>query len=107
MLWVGRISTQTPSTVLPPLERSESAVSVGNVGSGLITKPLIEEEKNCTQQRKRVKSKTAQQSPNPALSFSRIALNWLFLCDSCASSPLSALFSFKLIREAGFGIPMK
>lgn len=40
-----RISIQTPSIVLPPLERAESAACVGNVGSGLITKSLIEEEK--------------------------------------------------------------
>lgn len=69
MLWVRWISTRIPSTVLPTLERVESAASVGNVRSGSITKSLIKEEKTHTAEKASYKEEnsTAVSKPFPEL----------------------------------------
>lgn len=101
------ICTQIPGTVLPPPEIAEGAASVRNARLGLVTRSLIHERRKLHTEKGSQEERSTPMAPNPALGFSRIALNKLFLCDSPPFLLYLPFFLPNLLEKAGLGIYTK
>lgn len=107
----GRICTQIPGTVFPPLETAEGAASARNGSLGLVARSLINKRRKLHTAEKKgsQEERSTPTAPNPALGFPGVVLNQLFLL--CDSSPLLLHLPFfffpSLLEKAGLGIYTK